>query len=200
MLLTASLPQYGRMPPQCVSVGDVTASEHVCVSPSVACLCTCLAQVQPALTPPTVPTRTRRGHPVSGVCPGICLHIPAAFLHRRQLDLHGRHVQPGQAPQPGRRGWDPVLPNPRGGYHCLLWGPRQALLKPGGCRRGDPTLGLAQPGSRRQSAHPAQRPRFSCPHRIVRVSLRSAQVTLLQPSPRAQPLYLSSDTLVVVPA
>ena len=161
---------------------------------------TCPAQVQPALTPPTVPTRTRRGHPVSGVCPGICLHIPAAFLHRRQLDLHGRHVQPGQAPQPGRRGWDPVLPNPRGGYHCLLWGPRQALLKPGGCRRGDPTLGPAQPGSRRQSAHPAQRPRFSCPHRIVRVSLRSAQVTLLQPSPRAQPLYLSSDTLVVVPA
>lgn len=146
MLLTASLPQYGRVPPPCVSVGDVTASERVCVSPSFACLCTCPAQVHPALTPPTVPTRTRRGHPVTGVCPGICLHVPAAFLHRHQLDPRGRRVQLGHAPQPKRRGRDPVLPNPRGGYHYLLWGPSQALLKPGGCQRGDPTLGPAQPG------------------------------------------------------
>ena len=167
MLLTASLPQYGGVPPPCVSVGDVTASERVCVSPSFACLCTCPAQVHPALTPPTVPTRTRRGHPVTGVCPGICLHVPAAFLHRHQLDPRGRHVQLGHAPQPKRRGRDPVLPNPRGGYHYLLWGPSQALLKPGGCQRGDPTLGPAQPGSCRQSSHPARRPCVTCPHRIV---------------------------------
>ena len=122
-----------------------------------------------------------------GVCPGICLHIPAAFLHRRQLDPRRRHVQPGQAPQPERGGWDPVLPNLRGGYHCMLWGPSQALLKPGGCRRGDPTLGPAQPGSCRQSARPAQRPRTTCPHRMVRVSLRSAGSHFSSPRPAPSP-------------
>lgn len=197
MLLTTSLPQYGRVPPLCVSVGDVTASERVCVSP-FACLCTCPAQVHPALTPPTVPTRTRRGHPVTGVCPGICLHVPAAFLHRHQLDPRGRRVQLGHAPQPKRRGRDPVLPNPRGGYHYLLWGPSQALLKPGGCQRGDPTLGLAQPGSRGRALTLHEDPASPALTALYRVSLLSARVTLL-PSPRAQPLYLSSDILVVVP-
>lgn len=65
---------------------------------------------------------------MSGVCLGVCLHGPAALSHRRQLDPRGRHVQLGQAPEPKRRGRDPVLPNPRGGYHRLPWGPSQAHL------------------------------------------------------------------------
>lgn len=74
---------------------------------------------------------------------------PCCFLAQTSAGpTRGRARAAGtHAPQPKRRGRDLVLPNPRGGYHYPLWGPARPCSSRG-CQRGDPTLGLAQPGSR----------------------------------------------------
>ena len=59
------LPQYGRVPPQCMSVGDVTASEHVCVSLR---LPVCVP-ARPRSAPPRLHLPSQHAHGGDTLCP-----------------------------------------------------------------------------------------------------------------------------------
>lgn len=127
-------------------------------------MCTCPAQVRPTPTPP----RSQHAHGGDTLCPASAWASAFTALLLSHTDVSWTHAG-------GTCSWD-RRQSPRDvdrtrcsrthevGITACPGDPARPRLHLRAVRGVTPTLGPAQPGSRRQSSHPAQRSCVTCPH------------------------------------